>query len=133
MIGDTIQINRSQLKNWQNQVHPADDQPNIFLVPFSVLLRKIRRCGRMVHWSPWQMATLPDCQLSSLPPLRPATQLFTAQTQIHKNTQLHKCKVSYCIYCPFKMVVYKEAFSNVQHGEIGGLNMVICVIVFVYL
>ena len=37
------------------------------------------------------------------------------------------------MYCTFKIVVYKEAFSNVQHGEIGGLNMVICVIAFVYL
>ena len=51
---------------------------------FKVYLRRIKDSVVVVGgWSPWQMAALPDCQLSSLPPLRPASQLCSLHCTLH--------------------------------------------------
>ena len=50
-------------------------------------------------WSPWQMAALPDCQLSSLPPLRPASQLCSLHSTLHCTVVCIRVVQVHCAPC----------------------------------
>ena len=63
----------------------------------------------VVGWSPWQMAPLPDCQLSSLLPLRPATQLFSL---LHKNTSQIQIQIQKNSSFLHKYTLYRDRQIN---------------------